>query len=726
MYKLLIFKLIKKLSYVTIILLFGTLSADDAKKEKLEQAKKMVQQLGANSFKQRKAAIKALISLGYYARSEVQKVLDSDDPEVKENAKTVWEKIRWAVTENNPELVNDFILKYNNGKATVNDWTELVKKCGTDSIDVMIELTELNKLTNEDQKREVVKDPFEQEGPFEMTDRHFGLGTMLPTILYNEDYKDVVEKINDFKGNKKLVLKSIFNATAFSSNSYVQSNIVNISSKIFGPEQAWTYYKNSDISSKYIRRKLPANLITYLKKNYKEDKQNILKSYMALELHKEITIDQIASEIQAEDFHLANDLSQKVFFDNIGSKLPADVQMKLLENGQKPWHKYRLLSFKKMPDAKDIRKTFTEVFNKGGDIVEFIQENFSLSNKKAIPFHLIASEIENKENNWFLYSTSTVLTNHFHRIGDFPMAIKFLKMFNDETERQQDTNEAFYVEQDRLIKDETKKLLIQVQPLQDASPKEALKLLKKAEVLNPDILIIKIQIIEALINLKKNKEAISKLQKTIKAVPENLLEIRDLMHLCWELDAKELAEELIKKISLNDENYSNITLASSSFEYFSNMEKTQQLQQKIGLNSFAQTRKFFYEKNYEPIPALCVKPDEGDFQYIWGVISVRMFKGKKEASHFLSKRIFDETWPELLGLSLCGKISPEEIIEEAKSVLNLTERRGRLTEAYYYAACSYLADGNKEKAKELFQKSLDLSFYEYYEYVSSKVMLKQL
>jgi len=105
---------------------------------------------------------------------------------------------------------------------------------------------------------------------------------------------------------------------------------------------------------------------------------------------------------------------------------------------------------------------------------------------------------------------------------------------------------------------------------------------------------------------------------------------------------------------------------------------------------------------------------------------MKIFQGEKAASKYFSSRIFDDYWPELLGLSLIGKISPEEIIDEAKSALNLTERQGRLTEAYYYAGCYCMSQGKKEKAKEYFKKSLAISFYEYYEYVSAKVMLQKV
>lgn len=733
MYKVLIFKLIRNIVYVTICLSLSLSYGQNKSSDKKEKAKELVKELGANSYKQRKKAIQGLIELGYFARAEVEKALNSDDPEVKENAKLVWDKIRWAVTENNPELVNEFIRKYKAGKVNLNDWVSLVEKCGADSVDVILELN--NSKPEDADKDEGLEedpfddvDPFEDEGgPFDTRNHSFGFGSMLPTVIYNTDLKDIISSLSSYDDTKKKKLASVISSSLSHSGPYMQSQLLQISAEILGPQQSWKLYQHCDVTSKYIRRKLSNKVISYAIKNFKKfNAEGEIRTYLLMISHGKINTQQMTDNLPIDAFHQCASKTQKTFFDAADKLLTKESRKKLLTNGSEPWHKYRLMALEGLPDSKKLIEIFSEVFNKGGDIVEFIQENFPMGSEKAIPFQMIASEVDNKNNNWFLYSTSTILTNHFHRVGDFQQAIKFLRMFNDENERQQDNNEAFYADQDRLIKDETRKLLVKAQSLKEAKPKEALEIFEQAEKLNPKVFIIKIQKLESLIELKQLNKAKEYLKSFYKDVPDNLIEIRDLVYLSWELDAKDIAKDLVGKLNLDEENYGNITLASSSFEFFLDMAKTKELQNKIGLNSFAQTRHLFYEKNYDPIPALCEKPDEGDFQYIWGVMALQFSKNKKDAPAYFAKRQFDDLWPEMLGLSLIGKISPEEIIEEATSVLNLTEREGRLTEAYYYAACYYLSEGNKNKTKEYLKKSLAIGFYEYYEYVSSKVMLQKL
>lgn len=731
MYNLLIFRNLRKIVYVTLICFLSSTYAQEKnidKEKKFTQARQLVLQLGANSYKKRKAAIKGLIDLGYFARAEVKKVLNSKDPEIKENAKAVWDKIRWAVTENNPKLVNDFIEKYKENRASVKNWVELVEKCGSESIDVLMEISENIQIPEKvELQQEIIVDPFADEGFADEETRNFGYETMLPIItnmVTNDDLKNSVIGYNSERKNKLL---KIFKYTVQSSSPYSQSQLIILTSKVFGDETAWKLYHDCDATSNYIVRMLPASLKTYISENLdKMDSEGKIRALTALAKLKKLTPEMLGESFNKDVFHQSGNITQKVFFEHVGTSLAPAVLKKTLEAGNEPWHRYKLLTLEKEPDIELLTKTFREIFSKNGDIVEFIEENFPMGSEKAIPFYLIDSELDSKSENWFLYSTSNILMKHFHRIGDFESAIKFLRLFNHENERIQDTNEAFFNEQLKKINKETVELLKKVQPILHKEPENALKLLSKAAAMSPEVLTIKIQQVEALIDLKKKDEAKKLIQEIETKVPMNLLEIRDLVYLCWAAGDKETAEKLIKKLNLSDENYYNITLASSNYEFFLNMDKVDELQKNIGSSSFAKTRRLFYEKQYEQIPPICLMPDEGDFQYIWGVISKRITDNKLEALKYYSQRVFDETWPEMLGLCLAGKITPEELIDEAGSCLNLIERQGRLTEAYYYGACSLMADNKIEQAKKYLKKAVDLNFFEYYEFVSAKVMLEKI
>ena len=731
MYKYFILKYLRQISYVTFLFIFVSASAQDipkTKAEKIKLVKKYAADLGANSYKVRKAAIKGLISLGYFSRTEVKNLLNSADPEIKENAKLVWDKIKWAVTENNPEIVNEFIKKFNESKAQLDDWVSLVGKCGPESIDVLIELKN-HKVDIPEAPEDPLDDPFDD--PFADADpfaepRIFDLTTMLPVVIYNSEASELNETIKDYTDKKKDILKELLDTAFPKSSPYIQSRIINLSADLYSAEHSWSFFTKADISSNYIRSKASAKLIDYTLKNLKTfDAENKIKAYLLLFSQNKIDLQKIEKDLPVQAFHKCKNITQKVFYDVIGSKMSLENIQKLLADGNEAWHKYKLMSLKKAPDAETLTKAFKSVFEKGGDIVEFVEENFPADSIQAIPFYKIASQMENQEDDWFLYSTSANLLRHCQRTGDFEGAIKYLRMFNDENRRQKDSNETFYTEQSKLVKKETQKILREVQKLHD-KPKEALKRLIEAEKLNPKILTVKIQKLEAMTALKQYKEAKDLLKTLVKEIPQNLMEIRELVYLSWELDEKEQAASLISKMTLGEEDYSNVTLASSSFEFFLQMKEMLVQQDTMQLNTFGKARIDYYNQKFETVPGLCESPEEGDFQFIWGVSAVARNKNSKEAQVYFSRRIFDEPWPEMLALACAGKISPQEIINEAGSVLSLVERKGRLTEAYYYAGCIFMAQGNKEKAVEMFQKAKDLKFYEYYEYVSAAVMLKKL
>ena len=734
MYKSLIVKHLSFFTYVTFILICTCTYAQENTKsrtDKIKLAEKYARDLGANSYKIRKSAIKGLIELGYYSRKEVQKLINSDDPEIKENAKMVWEKIKWAVTETNPELVNDFIKKFNNQKAQLDDWVDLVEKCGNDSVDVLIEIKKLNK--DLPAKVQIAEpDPFEDpfaepniiNDPFEP--RSFDITTMMPVILYKSNENELIESLKGIDKEKKLFLKDLLAKSFVDAAPYIQSRIINLSSSIFSSEFGWSFYSNAHISSNYIKAKMSPQIIDYALKDFQNfEGDDKIRAILLLFTHKKLSLQAIEAKLPIEAFLKSQSATQKVFYDQLASKMSLENIQALLKNGKEAWHKYKLMSLKKAPDAATLTKTFKSIFENGGDIVEFVEENFPPDSIQAIPFYKIAAQMESKEDDWFLYSTSATLLWHSQRTGDFDAAIKYLIMFNDENHRPKDSNEAFYQKQKTAVKKETQEILRQVQALHN-EPKKALELLNKAETLNPEVLTVKIQKLEVLIKLKKLDEAKKGLKALIKSVPQNLLEIRELIHVCWELDDKDSASELITKLSLGEEDFGNVSLASSSFEFFLQMNEMLKQQDTMQLNTFGQVRVNYYKQKFEDIPGLCKSPEEGDFQYIWGVSAMKKLKGQSEALSYFSRRIFDEHWPEMLALASAGKISPEEIIDEAKSELSLVERKGQLTEAYYYAGCIYLKQGNKKKALELFQKAKDLRFYEYYEYVSAAVMLKTL
>ena len=313
MYKSLIAKLLRNLLYVTIILLSSISQAQDipeSKEERKKLAQKLVKDLGANSYKERKAAIKGLIQLGYYARDEVRALLSSTDPEIKENAKTVWDKIRWAVTENNPVLVSEFIKKYKEGKAINKDWVNLVEKCGVESIDIILELEKQNpdQIKEKPVRDKVVAvdalDPFEVQGADPFADaRKFNIGTMLPVVLFNTKIDDIKNSVKNFPEDKKEAFRKVLKYSAIASGPYVQSEAISVLANNYSVNDAWAMYQTCDVTSKLIRSRIPKNVVTYIKKNYPSFKpEEKIRAFLILYDQKQLTLPEISQNLESDTF----------------------------------------------------------------------------------------------------------------------------------------------------------------------------------------------------------------------------------------------------------------------------------------------------------------------------------------------------------------------------------------------------------------------------------------
>ena len=209
--------------------------------------------------------------------------------------------------------------------------------------------------------------------------------------------------------------------------------------------------------------------------------------------------------------------------------------------------------------------------------------------------------------------------------------------------------------------------------------------------------------------------------------PNNLIEIRDLVHACWDLNAPKLSNQFISKLILDDD-YQNISLISQNHEFFLDMKKAERFHTLLGLKDFALTRDLFYSRKYTDIMPLCEMPEEGDFQFLWGIMAARVNEGTNVAKGFSQHYLFEDDWAETIGMTLAGKLTPEELINEATSPISFGGRRGRLTEAYFYAAICHMEKGKEDFKKVHFylDKCIKLNFRDYYEYISATVLKKIL
>ena len=495
--------------YKTLIILFLIFStssyAQNNRQAKYQKAESLVKQLGAKSYKDRKKAILELIKLGYYARKAVQSVLSSSDPEISENAAAIWKEIRWAITPVNPQIVNAFISNLEKKKASARDWQRLVSECGADALDIImvIESSDLNiEAAAEDEEIDPFgDDPFGEEEPDVLT-----LPSMFQTVVNSVPEKELIDKISTYEQKRRDRVYAYIKAILISSSPFTQRNLLILAGKIITPEKVWQLFDNVDFSSRVVRASLSPKAMDYIFENYKGfSADQYFKSLLILSEHNRLEASELNNIAGKRKLSEANELTAKIFYFNLEKSLNDKVKSTLLENGKAAWQKYQQILLAGKFNAPGVKEQFQDKFNGGSSIIEFIEHNIPMWDARSVPFYMMASELDNNDLDWFLYSTSTNLMRYYHRIGNYEKAQKFLQLYNEEEERSGDTNSTFYKEQANLIKKETAELLKKASS--ESKPEKILELLNKAEKLNPDILTIMIQKAETLVKLKRIKDA---------------------------------------------------------------------------------------------------------------------------------------------------------------------------------------------------------------------------
>ena len=107
-----------------------------------ERIKKLITQLGDAKFATREDATIKLISLGYYARTEVQRSLNSKDPEVRMRLKRIWKEINWNSFPGAQKDVKELLAKMQPIGSDYPEWEMIAKKYGAKLLLMILELNE--------------------------------------------------------------------------------------------------------------------------------------------------------------------------------------------------------------------------------------------------------------------------------------------------------------------------------------------------------------------------------------------------------------------------------------------------------------------------------------------------------------------------------------------------------------------------------------------------------
>ncbi|MCH2206638.1 MAG: hypothetical protein MK132_12295 [Lentisphaerales bacterium] len=699
------------LLYVTLIFISGTLTLFSQTPPNIEkQIDVLIEKLGASGFRERKQAIKDLITLGYYARSKVQNALNSNDPEVRENAQEVWNEIKNIITPHHSKEVSHFIKKLKNHQAKQGDWQNLMQLLGQNSLEVMIEIM-LNVELHQ------IKAP--ARNPDLLTKQNLVKGLV---AFFPEDTLTTMAKSLS-QEDKKCLLKNI-NSNLKSLTVLEQAMLLKVFAQIAAPDESLTILPELDLLSPIVLKSIDKSWLNYYKNANQWFEQDLKFIVMHLLMaNKQLTQQEVNSFITENPLSTASDQLCSIYYHFYYDSIELIHWQKLFEKSEVAWHKLALLKINNKLTSEVIKKLDFSTFKRRSQMLALIDRFFYFRDPRAIP---LLEKIKNlkQDKPSDLYNENFLLLKHFSRLADFEKAQEHLLLYNKSEGRKRDTNFNFYSEQKTKIKQADIKTLQQISELHKA-PEKALLLLNEVQKSSPDIATIYIQKAEIEIKLKKINDAKRSIRKASTLLPQNAIEFRQLIYLCFDIQAKDLAEELLTKLILEEENINNCIIAAGAYEYFGNRSKASEYQQMIYMTGFGQVRDLFYDQKYEQIPEKCINPDEGDFHYLWGILAKGLKYDTSEAALFMRRHSFTDNWPKTIAYMLIDKMTPDELIAECSATLNTSEQRGRLTEAYFYIACKYLKK-DPNKSKRYLQKCLDLKFREYYEYISAYPVLKNL
>ena len=104
--------------------------ADDGAPETPGTARveELIKQLGAPGFKERRAARKQLLELGYPAKEALKKHADDPDPEIRIATRKLLQELRWQVIPDAKELIKTLVEELEKGRDARELWETLAKK----------------------------------------------------------------------------------------------------------------------------------------------------------------------------------------------------------------------------------------------------------------------------------------------------------------------------------------------------------------------------------------------------------------------------------------------------------------------------------------------------------------------------------------------------------------------------------------------------------------------
>ncbi|MCM8531895.1 MAG: hypothetical protein NE330_12090 [Lentisphaeraceae bacterium] len=720
-------KQLKYAYYVTFIFFIGVIThsvfAETINKNEISQ---LIKDLGADGFRTRKSAVKKLIEIGFHSKDAVKQAMSSDDPEVKENARTVWLQIKDILTPSNNPEVQIFLEKINKGSATSVDWKKVIESNKTDILSILIKVHE--KISNIKPLKQKIN--FEDEGfindgpdPFAEDEKMLTKVALVHSLFSSFEAEQLSLKLTKLSNKEQQQILDIALQEFHRYSSYEKSQLLKSISDIVTPEKVWLFINKMDLKSPLELEGIGNKWINVINKALPKDDKHSLYKAMHLQIQaKSKTANDLKLFLKENKLSETDSDFQLLYYHFYKSILGNKYWSELYKDSKIPWQQLIYLQEKNELNLKTIKGLNLNVLNTRFKTLSLVDNFFYFREPIAVELFKHSTTVkQDKPSN--LYDENDLLIMHYAGVGDYDNAIKRLKQYNKVSGRTHDSNLGLFTEQKELIKEETVKLLQQVYLENDENKK--LNLLNKAAKINPQVASIFIQKAKLEVSLKNIDAAKSSMKIAAKIIPDNALEIHELIFLSYDINDQEFAESQLKRLQLDDVNVMNAILASSAYEFFGNDEQAAQVQEIMSMTHFGSTRLMFYQEQYSQVAQKCLSPEEGDFQYLWGIAATLLEKGPKEAQAYKDKYNFYDTWAETIAYMMTGKITPEQLIKECNATFNQSDILGRLTEAYYYIGCTFLKS-DKDKAKTYFQKSLDLKFREYYEYVSASALLKKL
>jgi lipoprotein NlpI len=663
--------------------------------------KRLIKKLGAVNFRERENAGEELEQLGYYAREEVKKALNSKDPEVRLRLKKIWTKIKWKAFPGAEDDVEELMVKLQPIAFGYPEWNTLSQKYGPTIITLLLDLNKKAQF-----RRQVLN----------------GLAALLKTnplnsiaefIEKSSQKKEIIEMIKGLRVDKMhkresfKLLNLLHKLNLKQESAILASSIWRASDSSAIPPEIAEYFQDKNFTEKifettekYLNSSAPSPAndwrICFLAKVSKDIKRKELIKDLLNNIDYSITDRQAATylaeilismSLHTEAINVLSELHdpcsiylRAVAYNNSGEKNHSKLMMEILS--------------KKLSDKKSCTTVAAEMMK--------------FKDLKAVTLWLKILKIKPASS---IYDTNARfhLASFYESNGKYGKAAELLE---EAIKKNISGKEAEKVTKQRINSLKAQKKggsLIWFQGIRAMKKKDYKTALEKFNSFiekNPNYhtayyLKSQIYIIQG-----KKQEAIKELKKAAEHIKNNKklkisFIIKQAILLKEQGEYKRAIKTIDTAIQIDPENRDILTMQGITYFYAGNYKKAAEL--------FAESYKLNPDDIYIPL---------------WKYISLKKIHlNHKNKFAELADTLNGDKWPIPIIRYYAGKITLSECIRQTKSKSKKRENEKKC-EAYYFIGEFLILNNQKDEGVKLLKKCIECDIQNFREYQAAKLELK--